>query len=198
MRIRFASSRPTTTAIVSLLATIVTVFGFIASASEAQAEPSESVALTEESVTAFPDEKTIQSTLDEYLLIGLDGSKRFDTKRAAENNVDPRIVEIGEQANYLLVDYNTTKSDKQLRDLNPTNYGNWCGKNNSGPGDPINSLDRACMGHDHCLNIKRPVCDCDRGFVRKLREIRNHYSGWSRTYLEAAIVAVPLWHGCKV
>lgn len=73
-----------------------------------------------------------------------------------------------------------------------------CGKNNSASDDPINSLNRACMGHDHCLNMKCPVCVCDREFINKLHQIRGQYPGWPRTFLEAAIVVVPRWHGRKV
>ncbi|MGV0325973.1 hypothetical protein [Corynebacterium confusum] len=177
-----------------LLSVAVVTFMSVSVGVEAQAEPVENA----ESSGQFPSELEILSTIDEYIVSESHGSVRFDAERAIEDGVDSRIVEIGSQANEMMADQNSERSDRQRRDLNPGNYGRWCGKNNSGPGEPINSLDRACMGHDHCLNIKRPDCDCDREFVNKLREIRKQYSGWARTYLEAAIVVVPRWHGCKV
>lgn len=30
-------------------------------------------------------------------------------------------------------------------------YGNWCGYSQSGPQDPIDAVDNACMNHDNCL-----------------------------------------------
>ena len=146
----------------------------------------------------FPDELTIRATLYRYLVVNPDGSTNFDMERAVDDNVDPTIIEIGDQANVLAADNNATQAGVRFRDLNPTNYGRWCGKNNSGPGHPIDSLDRACMGHDQCLNIRRPVCDCDREFINRLRQIRHQYSAGPRVYLEAAIVVVPRWHGCNV
>lgn len=144
----------------------------------------------------YPTESEIHLTLDKYATTNLDGSTFYDVNEAEQDNVDPRIVEIAEVANDITSDSKGKQELAQPADLNPTNYGNWCGKNNSGPGEPINELDRACMGHDHCLNINRPTCDCDQEFVSRLREIRGQFSGWARTYLEAAIVAVPTWRGC--
>lgn len=146
----------------------------------------------------YPSEIEIHQTLAKYASQNQDGSVRYDVQAAAADNVDSRIVEIGDLVNRLEQDSVTSPGQAQPNDLNPTNYGRWCGKNNSGPGDPIDELDRACMGHDHCLNIGRPTCDCDREFVNRLRQIRGQFSGWARTYLEAAIIAVPRWHGCRV
>ena len=46
-------------------------------------------------------------------------------------------------------------------------YGNWCGALRSGPGAPIDDIDRACMNHDICLATwvefvtpcRRRICD---------------------------------------
>lgn len=149
-----------------------------------------------QSESAYPAESEIHQTLGQYEKTTINGTRYFDISEAENDNVDPRIVEIGNTANAIINDSNATSGLIQPADLNPTNDGRWCGKNNSGPGDPIDELDRACMGHDHCLNISRPTCDCDREFVNRLRQIRGQFSGWSRTYLEAAIIAVPAWHGC--
>lgn len=198
MKSQYALSSPRNIVVAGLLAVIISFFGSTVFMPAAHAELSVNSAPARNTTDPFPDEETIQIAFNRYLIVSLDGSKQFDTERAVTDNVDPRIIEIGEQANFLMSDQASSESDRQLRDLNPANYGRWCGKNNSGPGNPINSLDRACMGHDHCLNIKRPVCDCDREFVNRLRQIKNQYSGWPRTYLEAAIVVVPKWHGCRV
>ncbi len=31
-------------------------------------------------------------------------------------------------------------------------YGNWCGPNHSGPGEPIDEIDCACWEHDQCYS----------------------------------------------
>ncbi len=45
----------------------------------------------------------------------------------------------------------------------------WCGPGCSGPGAPINSVDAACKDHDLCYERYGPSCQCDRMFMRKLR-----------------------------
>lgn len=146
----------------------------------------------------FPTEFEIRTQIAEHSEPGEHGSRLFNAEKATANGVDPRIVEIGELSNRMIIEEQEGTPPNGTYDLNPTNYGNWCGANNSGPGEPINSLDRACMGHDICLQQGTYVCDCDTRFVNSLRIIRHQYAGWDRTYLEAAIIAVPAWHGCSV
>lgn len=156
-----------------------------------------------DSKTADPTETEIRSAIESHQVQSPDGLTLFDAASAASEGIDARIIEVGNVYNDIVRDQATLTDDAIAdRDLNPTNYGNWCGAKNSGPGEPINSLDRACMGHDHCLNINRPTCDCDREFIDRLRAIRGEYP-WSnqrraRSYLEAAIIAVPTWHLCFI
>ncbi|MFD5868955.1 hypothetical protein ACFWGD_10155 [Corynebacterium sp. NPDC060344] len=177
-----------------LLSVAGLLFGANASAAPAAVQSETSNGQT----ATYPTETEIHLTLEKYATTNADGSVYYDTRTAENDNVDRRIVEVAELVNQLEREASSEPGQIQPNDLNPTNYGRWCGKNNSGPGDPIDELDRACMGHDHCLNINRPTCDCDREFVNRLRQIRGQFSGWSRTYLEAAIIAVPRWHGCRV
>ena len=49
-----------------------------------------------------------------------------------------------------------------LRPYDPCIYGNFCGPACSGPGEPIDALDRCCKAHDDCYTEKGYfACDCD-------------------------------------
>lgn len=118
-----------------------------------------SASASDVTVDSFPTEFEIREGYEAHLEPTAGGYSLFDAESARASGVDPRIVEIGQLANSMVMEKNRTiGSDTSFApmDLNPTNYGNWCGEHNSGPG------------------------------------------GWDRTYLEAAIVMVPYWHGCRV
>ncbi|MCA1064142.1 phospholipase [Rossellomorea sp. AcN35-11] len=52
----------------------------------------------------------------------------------------------------------------------------WCGPGCSGPGAPVNSVDAACKAHDVCYERYGPSCECDRMFMKKLRNEINHHT----------------------
>jgi Phospholipase A2 len=48
-------------------------------------------------------------------------------------------------------------------------YGNWCGPGHSGPGAPIDPVDRVCCLHDHCYGDRGTLdCACDRDLVARM------------------------------
>lgn len=145
---------------------------------------------------ASPSQFEIDTAFAQYAKDG-----HFDIFHAQKDGVDPQIIEIG-------VVYNGIKgkieSGEDASIVSPSawipvpwNYGNWCGPNNTNNGEPIDALDQACRSHDICLSQGNPECDCDHTFVATFNTIRHTTSGWSRTYLEAAIRAVPAAHGCN-
>ncbi|MDO5077293.1 phospholipase A2 family protein [Corynebacterium sp.] len=151
-----------------------------------------------------PTEEEIKEVIFSHQIKRDGGIELFDAESAERDNVDPRIVEVGKIYNNIILEEKALTDPGLVEEVVPfENYGNWCGPTNSGPGDPINSLDRACMGHDHCLNVNRDTCTCDQEFVNNLRYLRGEYP-WgvsfegdhARGYLEAAIIGVPLYHGC--
>ncbi|MCH6196264.1 hypothetical protein MHT86_01960 [Corynebacterium mastitidis] len=177
----------------------VVILGFFPSASVAEEsvdDPGEGVGI--DSGAELPGEEELKKMIFSYPGEWVEGVPLFDAEAAYEDGVDWNVIEVGQAYNEMIELQAGTSEGAGFRDLNPTNYGNWCGKNNSGPGWPINSLDQACKNHDICLSQGGATCDCDHNFVSSLRIIRGQYSGWARAYLEAAIIAVPAWHGCRV
>lgn len=48
-------------------------------------------------------------------------------------------------------------------------YGNWCGPGHSGPGAPIDPVDRVCCLHDQCYDDRGTLdCACDRDLVARM------------------------------
>ena len=145
---------------------------------------------------AFPTEQEISAAIDTYVLHD-NGRELFDAVGAENDRVDQRIIDVGAMYN-AMIDPAETSGDGADRIPNLQNRWRYCGKNNSGPGAPLNSADAACKRHDECLASGKAYCWCDTQFVYDLRRIRNHYSGVDRVYIEAAIQAVPRYHGCAI
>lgn len=47
-------------------------------------------------------------------------------------------------------------------------WGRYCGPGHSGPGDPIDLLDNACMHHDNCYNWGGNNCACDLALIKEI------------------------------
>lgn len=144
----------------------------------------------------FATEHEISAAIDRF--VAYNGkAKLFDAKAAALARVEKDIIDVGLVYNEMVI--GESEADySQTRVANPLNRWRYCGKNNSGPGAPVNSADEACKRHDNCLAAGTAVCWCDTQFVYDLRRIRNQYSGADRVYIEAAIQAVPRYHGCQI
>ena len=134
------------------------------------------------------------------------GTHKFDVERARSEGVDEFILAVGSQYNRNLENVQGGRTPGgqgvSFRAWNDpaswglTNRWNWCGRDRTNGGRPVNSADAICMQHDKCLAQRRPVCDCDREFVNRMKAIKNNYGGRDRVYIEAAIKAVPRFHNC--
>ncbi|SDK38817.1 phospholipase A2 family protein [Alkalibacterium thalassium] len=123
----------------------------------------------------------------------------FDVEAAIENGLNKdEARSLGLAFNSLSREY----KEKPVNDidtittysLNPTTYGNWCGKGQNGR-TPIDNLDWACARHDACYAQRGwGNSACDRIFVSELRAVKNNSTQWNRlsffgkTYLNAAIL----------
>lgn len=68
-----------------------------------------------------------------------------------------------------------------------TYYGRWCGPGRSGPGSPIDILDRQCMNHDKCYGRYGYYSwGCDKALVRGI------LYNWGRMSWKARRAAVPI------
>lgn len=48
-------------------------------------------------------------------------------------------------------------------------YGNWCGPGKSGPGQPIDAVDRVCCQHDKCYSDRGYLaCSCERDLISRM------------------------------
>lgn len=128
-----------------------------------------------------------------------EGLYLFDTNAAlkTETNKEKAIL-FGQIFNSLSREYK--EDPKKAIDtvttysLNPTKYGNWCGKGQKG-GTPIDDLDWACARHDVCYAQRGwGNSFCNSEFVKELRAIKNNstkynkLSWYGKTYLNAAIL----------
>lgn len=145
---------------------------------------------------AFATEQEISAAISQYS-VDSDGVKRFDSKAAEDAGVDINIINVGLVYNEMLAD-EVSGHNPHTRLANPLNRWRYCGKYNSGPGEPLNSADEACRRHDKCLAAGTAVRWCDSQLVYDLRRVRGQYSGADRVYIEAAIQAVPRYHGCPI
>ncbi|MDO5669575.1 MAG: hypothetical protein Q4G50_06190 [Corynebacterium sp.] len=148
-------------------------------------------------VSDGPSEYEINRAIEKHLDFSIDKRGIFDDETAQADGVDPEIIRIGVIRNHM-IGVGGAEISPQGWQAGTWNYGRWCGPNQWGPGEPIDSLDRACMNHDICIQQGTAICDCDYRFVQNLRVIRPQYP-WGtpgRAYLEAAIVVVPRAHGC--
>ncbi|MGC5326030.1 phospholipase A2 family protein [Brevibacillus sp. SYSU BS000544] len=60
-------------------------------------------------------------------------------------------------------------------------YGRWCGLNCSGPGKPIDSVDRCCMKHDKCYDkYGKFNLSCDKKFMKCLKSKINLFTKQGR------------------
>ncbi|MEI5907025.1 phospholipase [Bacillus spongiae] len=55
----------------------------------------------------------------------------------------------------------------------------WCGPGCSGPDNPVNTVDAACMAHDLCYRRHGKSCKCDLEFMHRLERVidRNSRKG---------------------
>ncbi|MCG7231811.1 hypothetical protein QPX08_06415 [Corynebacterium propinquum] len=103
------------------------------------------------------------------------GTNTFIADTALHAGASEYILRAGEEFNRIAADYDKANTS-QARSFG---YGNWCGPGHSGPGAPINTLDRICMNHDKCYARKGYfACSCDRQLIADIKANRGKFNGW--------------------
>lgn len=135
-------------------------------------------------VTEETDFDTAMATLSQYLVYSSNGQRSFDLDRAESDNASDYLLAAGIELNRFAASYDGSDSGIQLRSM--PGYGNWCGPGNSGPGAPINTLDRLCQQHDRCYGNRGYFsCSCDRELIQGIRD--NSFSGFGENAAALAI-----------
>lgn len=135
-------------------------------------------------VTEDTDFDTAMATLSQYLVYSSNGQRNFDLAKAEGDNASEYLLAAGAELNRFAASYEGNGDGIQLRSM--PGYGNRCGPGNSGPGAPINTLDRLCQQHDRCYgNRGYFACSCDRELIAGIRA--NSFSGFAEN---AAALAV--------
>ena len=110
-----------------------------------------------------------QATVLQQFVTEKDGQKRFNEQAAKDAGASDLILESGRKYNAISESRNRVDEFKV--------HGNYCGPNHSGPGAPIDTLDRLCQEHDKCYGQKgHHACSCDsdliNGITRNLGKFR--------------------------
>ena len=84
----------------------------------------------------------------------LSGSKTrettsFNLEDAQKDGASQDLLEVGRFYNSFAASYGQKNDGVSARAGFPV-HGNWCGPGHSGPGEPVDTLDRLCMHHDQC------------------------------------------------
>lgn len=87
----------------------------------------------------------------------------------------------------LIEEINKNKIPEELNRKNivstmgvPCLHGNWCGPGCSGPGSPIDAVDRCCQAHDKCYERKGYFsCSCDVDLLACLKPYVTAGSEWA-------------------
>lgn len=137
-------------------------------------------------VTDATDLDVAMATLSQYLVYQKDGQRRFDTTRAEADNASEYLLEAGADFNRLAANKNEPSNMIKARGM--PGYGNWCGPGHSGPGAPINTIDRLCQKHDKCYATRGYfACSCDKELVQDIRDNRGNFKGAGENAMVLAI-----------
>lgn len=113
---------------------------------------------------------------------------RFDDQAARADGLSEDLLRVGREVNRF--GGQLAAPEGQERELLPGFHGNWCGPGHSGPGEPVDRLDAACMAHDLCYRddgyFNR---DCDLALLRAIESDWDDYTRRQR-FAAAAIYAV--------
>lgn len=108
----------------------------------------------------------IQQSLEKYeTRAGDDGLPRVDLEAARGAGEAEEVLTAAEAYNNYL-DAAFVPEGIVARGPSFPVYGNWCGPGHSGPGAPIDLLDRMCKNHDECYARQGYFdCGCDQGLL---------------------------------
>lgn len=121
--------------------------------------------------------ETIQATMNKYVDKKEDGTLSFDINKAIIKKECNLIIEAGQLFNELS---NNMKKDanRALYRASMPIYGKYCGPGHSGPGKPIDALDKACQKHDKCYGSRGYfACSCDKALLSDIVKALPHLSG---------------------
>lgn len=139
---------------------------------------------------------TLDSTLDsltarlERHLVERGGALVFDEQKAGAAGEAANVLEAGAGFNYLMRETGSTPVAARFAMLfGLPVWGNWCGPRHSGPGAPLDTLDRLCMEHDECYRDQgRFDCECDARLTSQIRRLFTQMTPKERAM--AAAIAV--------
>ncbi|GAA1725182.1 hypothetical protein GCM10009793_22890 [Brachybacterium phenoliresistens] len=156
-----------------------------------------STANAEESFEAA--KKRVDAAIAEYTYTtGVDGLSRVDVAAARDAGETEEILSALQTYNNYLDDAIVPEGIAPRASF-PV-YGNWCGPGHSGPGAPIDLLDRMCKNHDECYARKGYFdCGCDQGLLYIMKKDYAKLSTKAKAVsigITAAISASMTVHGC--
>ncbi|GAA0853992.1 hypothetical protein ABER99_20295 [Paenibacillus glucanolyticus] len=93
----------------------------------------------------------------------------------------------------LSVDEEVVEQDEVSAQDNCWPHGNWCGPGCSGPGAPVDALDKCCMYHDNCYAINGySSCQCDYDLLDCTRGM----SGWAANIVRTTFILAQIAGYC--
>lgn len=96
--------------------------------------------------------------MKKYINSSSDRSKStFDIESAKKDGASEDLIKLGNLYNSYASSYadaGPSSNAPAARKFPPAVHGLWCGPGRSGPGEPVDTLDRLCMNHDHCYADK--------------------------------------------
>lgn len=157
-----------------------------------------STAHAEESADAARER--IQKSLEKYYTTADDdGLPRVDLE-AAKTASEPEEVLTAAEAYNNYLDASFVPEEIATRGPSFPVYGNWCGPGHSGPGAPIDLLDRMCKNHDECYARQGYFdCGCDQGLLYIIDKNYSKLSAKAKAVsvgITVAISALMTVNGC--
>ncbi|STD05181.1 Phospholipase A2 [Dermatophilus congolensis] len=109
--------------------------------------------------TADPSVDALASGIERYL-VKKDKESVFDVDKARKAKESEDIIEAGQAYNELRNAYTGPKAT--ARSFSLPIWGKYCGPGHSGPGEPVDTLDKLCKEHDGCYGERAYFdCQCD-------------------------------------
>jgi len=121
--------------------------------------------------------EAIQETMNKYVVKMEDNTLYFDLVRAMEEQEDELILEAGQLFNLFSAGMKKDANQAMAKISMPI-YGKYCGPGHSGPGTPIDALDKACQKHDKCYSKRGYfACSCDKELLSDVVSALPYLSG---------------------
>lgn len=142
---------------------------------------------TDVSIAGIDEESNlveIEESLEGYIFKSDNGYPEFDVDRAQADGASDFALSVGKALNQVSTEYAERDNNRVSRGM--PGYKRWCGPGNSGPGAPVNTLDRLCMHHDKCYARKGYFnCSCDRELLAGINRDYNRMVGFEKVMANA-------------